>query len=180
MTVLISRNSLIAALGAAFVATAAAHHTPEHQRPAQTHAARPAPSTPAATARAVGTLIVGDAWVRATPPKAPVAGGFLSIRNTGKTTDRLLSATSPDAARVEIHTMKMEDGVMRMRKLENGLEIPPGGSATLVPGGEHLMFFSPTRRFVEGETVTATLRFERAGERTVRFAVRTAGGGHSH
>lgn len=125
-------------------------------------------------------IAIEQAWTRATAPGAPVAGGFLTLRNPGKQPDRLLSATSPDAERVEIHEMRMDDGVMRMRRLDAGLAIPAGGTVALKPGGYHLMFIGPKRRFEPGSTVTATLRFERGGERTVRFEVRAMGAGAHH
>lgn len=178
MTLRIPSVTTLIVLNAALAVTLTAHSS-AHQATSPTSSGRSATTVSAGTTPDRDTLTVSDAWVRATPPRAPVAGGFLSIRNNGRQADRLLSATSPDAARVEIHTMTMNDGVMRMRRIDDGLPITPGAAVTLAPGGEHLMFISPTRRFVEGETVTATLRFERAGERTVRFAVRAAGsGGH--
>lgn len=126
-------------------------------------------------AKAKAMLAIENAWTRATPPKAPVAGGFLTVRNDDARADRLLSATSPDAERVEIHEMSMTDGVMRMRKLDDGLEIPAKTSTQLKPGGYHLMFIGPKHPFVRGETVTATLRFERAGTREVKLEVREMG-----
>lgn len=125
-------------------------------------------------------IAIEQAWTRATAPGAPVAGGFLTLRNPGKQPDRLLSATSPDAERVEIHEMRMDDGMMRMRRLDAGIAIPAGGTVALKPGGYHLMFIGPKRRFEPGATVTATLRFERSGERTVRFEVRAMGAGAHH
>lgn len=122
-------------------------------------------------------LVIESPWARATPPGAPVAGGFLTVRNTGKADDRLLSATSPDAGKVEIHEMRMDGGMMRMRRLDDGLPIAAGGTLALAPGGVHLMFIGPTHPFVAGQAVTATLRFARGGERTVRFEVRALGAG---
>ncbi len=132
---------------------------------------------PAASTNIGGTLIVDTAWTRATPPGAPVAGGFLTVRNTGRRADRLLSASSPDAERVEIHEMRMDDGMMRMRRIDEGLAIAPNATLELKPGGYHLMFIQPAHPFVAGETITATLRFEHGGTREVRFAVRAPGSG---
>jgi copper(I)-binding protein len=127
-----------------------------------------------------GTIVIEQAWTRATPPNAPVAGGFLTIRNNGNRADRLVSVTSPDADRVEIHHMSMDGGVMRMRKLTDGLPIGAKAVMTLKPGGYHLMFIGPKRRLVEGDTVTATLRFEHAEAREVRFEVRPIGSAAPH
>ncbi len=120
-------------------------------------------------------LVLDQAWARATPPGAPVAGGFVTIRNTAKRADRLLSATSPDAKLVEIHEMSMDNGVMRMRRIDDGLPIASKATLELKPGGYHLMFIGPKHPFVQGETITATLRFEQAGTREVRFEVRAMG-----
>ncbi|GAA4784319.1 copper chaperone PCu(A)C [Lysobacter hankyongensis] len=122
-------------------------------------------------------LMIEAPWTRATPPQAPVAGGFLTIRNNGRRADHLLSATSPDAERVEIHEMRMDGDMMRMRRLDDGLAIAPNATLELKPGGYHLMFIKPTHPFVAGETVTATLRFEHGGMREVRFEVRPLGSG---
>lgn len=138
-------------------------------------AAMSAITASAAQPAKTGGIAIEQAWTRATPPNAPVAGGFLTIRNSGDRADRLVSVTSPDANSVEIHQMTMEDGVMRMRKLADGLPIDAGSVVMLKPGGYHLMFIGPKRPIVEGGTVTATLRFEKAGTREVRFDVRALG-----
>jgi periplasmic copper chaperone A len=132
------------------------------------------------TAKTGPRLTVENPWVRATPPNAPVAAGYIAIRNLGKTGDRLLSATSPDAERVEIHDMTMNGGVMRMRKLSDGVAITAGSRVEFEPGGMHLMFITPKRRLQPGDRVTATLRFERAGAQEIRFEVRTTDGGAKH
>lgn len=126
-------------------------------------------------AKITESIVIEQAWTRATPPNAPVAGGFLTIRNSGDRADRLVSVTSPDANSVEIHQMTMDGGVMRMRKLADGLAIDAESVVTLKPGGYHLMFIGPKRPIVEGGTITATLRFEKAGTREVRFDVRALG-----
>lgn len=138
-------------------------------------AAASAFSAGAAQPAKTGGIAIEQAWTRATPPNAPVAGGFLTIRNSGDRADRLVSVTSPDANSVEIHQMTMEDEVMRMRKLADGLPIDARSVVMLKPGGYHLMFIGPKRPIVEGGTVTATLRFEKAGTREVRFDVRALG-----
>lgn len=128
----------------------------------------PADAPAPATAEGV---VVADAWTRAMAPGAKVAGGFLSLRNGGDRDDRLVSVDSPAAERVEVHEMRMDDGVMRMRHLADGLPLPAGGEVALEPGGYHLMFIGPVEPFVEGAEIPATLNFERAGEREVVFKV---------
>jgi len=125
-----------------------------------------------AASAADGTaLAFGNAWVRATPPNAQVAGAFLSIENTSTKPDRLLSAGTEAAARVEIHEMKMDGEVMQMRQLSDGLAIPAKQTVTLKPGGYHLMLIAPKRPFSAGQKVAITLVFEKAGKRTLEFAV---------
>ncbi|WP_240098324.1 copper chaperone PCu(A)C [Thermomonas flagellata] len=122
-------------------------------------------------------LRVEDAWSRATPPGAPVAGGFLTIVNPGPRADVLLGASSPIAEKVEVHEMKQEGGMMRMRELRDGLPVPAGGKVVLAPGGYHLMFIQPRQPLKEGERFEATLRFRDAGAVKTTFQVRALGAG---
>ncbi|WP_395770508.1 copper chaperone PCu(A)C [Arenimonas sp.] len=122
-----------------------------------------------AGAQAADSLTFSNAWVRATPPNAKVAGGFVEIRNAGKSVDRLVSASSDVADRVEIHEMKMAGEVMQMRHLTEGLVISAGQSVQLKPGSYHLMLMAPKKPIAEGQKVTITLVFEKAGKRAVEF-----------
>lgn len=122
-----------------------------------------------ACATEAGTLKINHAWVRATPPNAQVAGAFLSIENTSTKPDRLLSASTDVAAKVEIHEMKMDGELMQMRQLSDGLPIPAKQTVTLKPGGIHLMLIAPKRAIVEGQKVAITLVFEKAGKRSLQF-----------
>lgn len=128
-----------------------------------------------------GALEIGNPWARATPPAAPVAGGYMTITNTGEEADRLIGGSAPFAGRVEIHEMTMEDDVMRMREIPGGLEILPGETVTLEPGGLHVMFMELKEPLAEGEMRPATLVFENAGEVAVEIAVEGMGAGsHDH
>jgi copper(I)-binding protein len=111
----------------------------------------------------IGALSLTDLWIRATPPKAPTAGGFLTIENSGAEADRLTAAASPIADRVEIHEMTTKDGTMIMRPAEAGVEIPAGQTVALAPGGFHIMFIDLKETLVEGGKVPVTLTFEKAG-----------------
>lgn len=133
----------------------------------------------------VGELDVSAPWSRGIPPAAPVAAGYLSIHNRGSQDDRLVEVRSDAAARVEIHELRHEDGMARMRQLPDGLPLPAGEAVELRPGGYHLMFITPVDGFVAGRTVDATLVFEHAGELAVEFEVRPIGAqapaeGHDH
>ncbi|MEN5084525.1 copper chaperone PCu(A)C [Bosea sp. TWI1241] len=130
----------------------------------------------------VGPLKIGHPWTRATPAGAKVAGGYLSVRNTGADADRLVGATSEIAGRVEVHEMAVKDGVMTMRPLNDGLPVKAGETVELKPGGLHIMFLDLKRQLKEGEKVKGQLRFEKAGTVDVDFAVQSVGareGGHA-
>ncbi|TIS27249.1 MAG: copper chaperone PCu(A)C, partial [Mesorhizobium sp.] len=123
----------------------------------------------------VGDLKIVHPWSRATPPGAKVAGGYFSITNTGSSPDRLLSISSEISAKTELHEMGVKDGVMTMRPVSGGLEIPAGGKVALAPGGYHLMFVGLKRQPKQGKTFPATLTFEKAGTVAVEFAVEGMG-----
>ncbi|MCF3936308.1 copper chaperone PCu(A)C [Acuticoccus sp. M5D2P5] len=111
----------------------------------------------------IGGIVIENAWVRGTPPGAPVAGGYLTIRNTGSAPDRLIGGTATFAGAVEVHEMTMANGVMQMAPLPEGLPIAPGETVSLAPGGDHLMFMDLTAPAEPGTTVVVTLDFAEAG-----------------
>lgn len=117
-------------------------------------------------------LTLSEAYIRAMPPKVPVAGGYVTIRNDGAEDDRLISARSPQAGEVHIQEMTMNGSVMKMRELPDGLPIPAGQTVELKPGGYHLMFLRVPAPFAEGQAVQATLVFEKAGAVALPFDVR--------
>ncbi|MGJ8571728.1 MAG: copper chaperone PCu(A)C [Hoeflea sp.] len=119
----------------------------------------------------LGSLEIEHPFARATPPNAPVSGGYMVIRNTGEEADRLISGEAAFADRVEVHEMKMDGEVMKMRQLADGLEIPAGGEVVLKPGGYHVMFIGIDSQFKDGETRSVKLTFEKAGSIEVGFDV---------
>jgi uncharacterized protein YcnI len=123
-----------------------------------------------------GALNIEQPWARATPGGAKVGGGYLRITNGGTTPDRLVGGSFPLAGKVEVHEMRMEGDVMRMKPVEGGLEIKPGATVELKPGGFHLMFMDLKEPLKEGQTVKGTLTFEKAGSVAVEYAVRGMGG----
>ena len=123
----------------------------------------------------LGDLTVTSPWTRATPGGAKIAGGYLKITNNGTTPDRFVGAKSAETDRVEIHEMSMSDGIMKMRPLPNGLEIKPGETVELKSGGYHLMFMDIKQSLKQGDTLKATLQFEKAGTLDVNFSVRALG-----
>jgi copper(I)-binding protein len=120
----------------------------------------------------LGNLVIQDAVAKSTLPNAPVSGGYMIIRNNGENADRLISASAEFAGKTEIHEMKMENDVMKMRPLIDGLEIPGGGEVTLKPGGYHVMFMGLKERLVSGEMRKGILTFEQAGSIEVEFMVK--------
>jgi copper(I)-binding protein len=123
----------------------------------------------------VGDLTISEMWTRATPGGAKVAGGYFTITNAGTAPDRLVSATSPASAKVEVHEMAMKDGVMTMRPLESGLAIAPGKSVTLAPGGFHLMLTDLKEPLKEGGLLPIDLTFEKAGKVQATLHIRGVG-----
>lgn len=116
-------------------------------------------------------LVIDHPVARATPANAPVSGGYMTITNNGAEADRLVSATVNFAKEAQIHEMSMHDDVMKMRHLENGIEIPAGEKVMLQPGGFHIMFMKLEKQLKEGEKYEATLVFEKAGSVDVMFNV---------
>jgi copper(I)-binding protein len=119
-------------------------------------------------------LRLENAWASPTPGGVDVSAGYLTIVNETSAEDILLAASSPRAARVEVHEMTMQDGVMQMRAATR-LAIPAGQSLALAPNGRHLMFYGVAQPFAEGETIPVRLTFERAGTLDVSLPVRRPG-----
>jgi periplasmic copper chaperone A len=134
----------------------------------------------------VGALQISAPWARATPKGASIGGGYLRITNTGTTPDRLIGGSTPISGKVEVHQMSMAGGITKMRELSGGLEIKPGETVELKPGGVHMMFVGLTQQLTQGGHFKATLQFEKAGKVEVDFTIAgigatTVGGdAHSH
>ena len=126
-------------------------------------------------------LAIAHPYARATPPGAEVGGAYMTIDNKGNADDRLLRASSPAAAEVQVHTMSMDGTVMRMHQVPD-VELPAGKRVTLKPGGYHLMLVGLKKPLVEGSRVPLELTFEHAGTIDVELAVQSmtvgAHGGH--
>ena len=131
-----------------------------------------------------GDLVISQAWSRATPNGAKIAGGYLTIENRGAAPDRLIGGSGDIAGKVEVHEMSMNNGVMTMRPLDKGLAIEPGKTVKLAPGGYHLMMFDLKGPLKQGEKVPVTLQFEKAGNVNLSLDVQGVGaqapGGMDH
>lgn len=121
----------------------------------------------------VGDLEIDHPVAREAPSSAPVSAGYMTIRNNGAEADYLIGGSVGFANVVEIHEMTMDGDVMKMREIEGGIEIPPGGEVMLQPGGLHVMFMDMQEQLEAGQEHTGTLEFENAGTVEVVFNVET-------
>ena len=123
----------------------------------------------------IGSIHITQPWARATPKGASSGAAYMAITNNGKTPDRVSCVSSDASAQCQIHTMATEDGVMKMRPVEGGLEIKPGETVMLKPSSFHIMLVNLKQPLEQGKTVNATLQFEKAGTVQVEFSVAAIG-----
>ena len=122
-----------------------------------------------------GDLVISQGWARATPAGSKTGGGFLTIENKGSTPDKLIGASADVAGKTDVHEMKMDGGVMKMRPVEGGLTIDPGKTVKLAPGGYHLMMTDLKKPLKQGDKLPLTLQFEKAGKVSVTLDVEGVG-----
>lgn len=108
---------------------------------------------------------VENAWIREPAPGQAVVGGYLDL--TSAQDASLVQAASPAFGKVELHEMKMQGDVMRMREVK-AIDLPRGGTVKLGPGGLHLMLFQPKKPLKAGDKVPLTLTIK-SGNRTERL-----------
>lgn len=125
----------------------------------------------------VGDLKLSNSCIRAMLPGAQVAGGYLTITNTGQTDDRLIAVSSERSSKAQIHEMAMDGNVMIMRELPEGLEIPAHESVKLAPGGYHLMLMDIAEPLKEGQVSKVTLNVEKSGPVEIEVIVGPVAGG---
>ena len=123
----------------------------------------------------LGSLKISAPWARAMPKGASVGGGYMKITNTGTAPDRLIGGTTDISRRFEVHEMTMEGGVMKMRPVADGIEIKPGQTVELNPGGYHVMFVALNKQLMQGDHFKATLEFAKAGKVDVDFTIEGIG-----
>jgi copper(I)-binding protein len=130
-----------------------------------------------AFAQGTGTasIAVNQPWARATPAGAKTGAVYMTLDNKSASTDRLTAASSDVADKVQIHEMKVVDGVMQMRQLADGLPVPASGSVVLKPGSYHVMLIGLKKPLTPGETFPLTLTFAKAGNISVTVAVQAIG-----
>jgi periplasmic copper chaperone A len=110
----------------------------------------------------VGSMHITQPWSRATPKGATAGAGYMTITNKGTAQDRVSCVSDDASAQCQIHSMTMEGGVMKMRPVEGGLEIKPGETVTLKPGGFHVMFVDLKHPLEQGNKIKVTLKFDKA------------------
>ena len=120
-------------------------------------------------AQAQAQALVQDAWARPTVQGQTVGGGYFRI-DGGSTNDRLLGASADIAQSVELHTMRMDGDVMRMRQLDS-VEVPAKQTVEFKPGGMHLMLIGLKTPLKVGNSFPMTLRFEKVGPVSVNVRV---------
>ena len=101
---------------------------------------------------------VKAAWARATVQGQMASGAFMTL--TAKDGARLVGVSSPVAGVAEVHEMKMDGDVMKMRPVEGGLELPAGKAVELKPGGHHVMLMDLKTPLVKNTTIAVTLLFK--------------------
>lgn len=118
-----------------------------------------------------GDLHIDHPWARPTPPSAKNGALYMEVRNGGAQSDTLTAVKTTLAAAVELHATLNEDGVMKMRRIEHGVEVPAGGSVKFEPGGFHVMLIGLAEPLQEGARHPVTLVFQKAGEISVDIKV---------
>ena len=119
--------------------------------------------------RDIPSVTIKNAWVRESIPPQKMTAAYLVIHNEGMAT-ALISASTPVAEVAEIHVMTTDGNIMRMKKIER-LPIPEDGSATLQPGGNHLMLIGLRRDLAPGDSIALTLTFANGYTQTLRAPV---------
>lgn len=121
---------------------------------------------------ATAQMLVEDAYARSSSPVAQTGAAFMAIVNQSDMDDRMVSATSDVAERVELHThIDAGNGVMQMRRVEDGIPIAAGETHILARGGDHIMLLGLRRSLNQGEVVEITLSFEHADPVTIMVPV---------
>jgi hypothetical protein len=123
----------------------------------------------------VGPMVVAQPWARATPKGASTGAAYMTITNTGSAPDRVSCVSSDASAECQIHIMAIENGVMKMRRIEDSFEIKPYEAAAFKPSGLHLMLVHLKHPLDKGKTVKITLKFDNAGSLEVGYPIEAIG-----
>lgn len=126
----------------------------------------------AASAACAGDVTIDDPFARASAGGAKVGAVFMTLKNSGPAADALVAAESPVAARAELHTHIREGEIIRMRPVE-AIDVPPGGTVSLQPGGLHVMLIDLRQPLRQGEAFPLTLTLAKAGTMTIQVPVKS-------
>ncbi|MBV9827456.1 MAG: copper chaperone PCu(A)C [Alphaproteobacteria bacterium] len=119
-----------------------------------------------------GAVEVSNAWARGTPGGAQIGAAYLTLQSSSG--DRLTGIATSVAQKAELHTMTMDNGVMKMRPLD-GVDLPAGQTVSLKPGGIHIMLMGLKAPLQPGQSFPMTLQFAKAGSREVTVAIEKPG-----
>ncbi|HWD60194.1 MAG TPA: copper chaperone PCu(A)C [Stellaceae bacterium] len=119
-----------------------------------------------------GDVKIINAWARATPGGAQTAAAYVTLESP--TGDRLTGVSTPAAQKADLHSMTMEGSVMKMRPVD-GIDLPPGQSVTLKPGGYHIMMTGLAKPLAAGQSFPLTLNFAKSGAKSVTVSVEKVG-----
>jgi periplasmic copper chaperone A len=123
----------------------------------------------------VGSIQITQPWARATPKGASSGAAYMTVTNSGTTAEHLNCVSSDAATECQIHQMTMDGGVMKMRPVQGGLEVKPGETVTLKPGGFHLMLVGLKAPLQPGKSLDATFKIDSGSTVQVAFPIAAIG-----
>ncbi|KAA6182699.1 copper chaperone PCu(A)C [Thiohalocapsa marina] len=118
-----------------------------------------------------GDVSVAEPYARAVPPGQPNSAVFMQLTNASQADRALVSAASPAAETVELHTHRLEDGMMKMRRIAQ-IDLPAGETVSLQPGGLHVMLIGLRQPLQPGDAVEVTLQLDDGSDLSLRAPVR--------
>ncbi len=113
-----------------------------------------------------------DGYVREVPPTQQISAAFMTLHNDDMSDHKIISATSPAAKTVELHTHTLDEGMMKMRQVPD-IAIPAGGDTFLKPGGLHIMLIGLTQELKKDVPISVTIKFEDDSEKTLSLPVKS-------
>ncbi len=131
--------------------------------------------------RMMGGMTIDHGWTIPSLGEAPTAAVYVTIGNGGRA-DRLISARTPVAGRADLHSHRLENGIIMMQQLE-AIDIPADTVVSMQPGALHIMLFDLTSPLEDGQTFPLTLMFEQGGTRETTIHVHwpeDSHSGHAH
>lgn len=128
----------------------------------------------------LGNIVIAHPWARPAAQGTKTSAAYLSLENKGAESDKLVSAASPVAGKTQIHQTTDEGGVMKMQEVAGGIELAPGATVALKPGGYHIMLLDLKQKLDEGRHILLTLTFAKAGSIDLEVDVEKKSGEQGH